>query len=273
MRVMLWCDMEGVACIENWRQVTGGGELYPEGRCLYTEEVNAAVRGCKRAGVDEIIVVDCHGAGGPFSFRSLLPDRLEPGAQYVFGHPWARYVAPFEDGVDANLFIGAHSRAGTPEGVLSHTVSSEAWYNATINGRAVGESGILAAIAGTWGSPGVFVSGDEATINEVTELLGPSVVGATVKWGLGRFSARNLSPAESRTLIEEKVAGCLSSSASFPAPYRPETPVTFRVDLASIDQAAAYRGRSDVTIVGPRTVESTADTFWQAWDQFWIRVG
>lgn len=262
--------MEGVACIENWSQVNGGAALYEEGRVLYTEEVNAAVRGCKRAGVDEIIVLDCHGAGGAYSFRSLIPERLEPGAHYVFGHPWARYVAPFEQGVDANLFVAAHSRAGTPNGVLSHTVSSESWYNATINGVPVGESGIEAAIAGTWGSPGAFVSGDAATVAEVTDLLGDKVVGATVKWGLGRYSARSLPPVEARQLIEEEVFRCMTVR-DFPPPYKPSPPVTFRVELASIDQASAYAGRSNVDIVGHRTVESTADTFWRAWDQFWFR--
>lgn len=270
MRVMIWCDMEGVACIENWGQVNGGAPLYEQGRVLFTEEVNAAVRGCKRAGAGEIIFLDCHGAGGSYSFRSLIPNLLEPGAQYVFGHPWARYVAPFGDGVDANLFVGAHARAGTPSGVLSHTVSSEAWYNADINGQLVGESGILAAVAGTWGSPAVFVSGDEATVAEVSDLLGPKVVGATVKWGLGRFSARNLCPHDARELIPTRVYECLGAR-DFPPPYRPASPVTFRVELASIDQAQAYGGRTGVRITGPRTVESTGETFWDAWSQFWYR--
>ena len=48
MKVMLWCDMEGVAGISVWEQVNGGAALYEEGRRLYTAEVNAAVRGCKR---------------------------------------------------------------------------------------------------------------------------------------------------------------------------------------------------------------------------------
>lgn len=271
MRVVLWCDMEGVAGIQDWSQVNAGEPLYAEGRVLFTEEVNAAVRGCKLAGVDEIIVVDCHGAGGGCSFKSLIVERLEPGAQYVLGYTWARYVTPFEDGVDTNLFIAAHARAGTPDGVLSHTVSSEAWYNASINGQLVGESGILAAVAGTWSSPCAFVSGDDATVKEVTELLGPTVVGATVKWGLGRYAARNLSAHEARELIEAKTYQCLSSG-EFPAPYRPKPPVTFRVELATVDRAAVFRGRPGVELVGPRTVESTADTFWQAWDQFWYRT-
>jgi len=82
--------------------------------------------------------------------------------------------------------------AGTPDGVLCHTVSTEAWYNAWINDTLVGESGILAALSGSWNVPAVFVAGDTATCTEVQDLLGEKVITAPVKQGLGRFSARNL---------------------------------------------------------------------------------
>ncbi len=270
MRVMIWGDMEGVACIESWGQVMGGEPLYAEGRVLFTEEMNAAVRGAKRAGADEIIAVDCHGAGGDFSFKSLLPERLERGAQWVFGYPWARYVEPLRQGVDATLFVGAHARAGTVDGVLSHTVSSEAWYNAYINDVPVGESGILAAVCGTWDAPAVFVAGDTQTCAEVTDLLGDKVVTAPVKEGLGRYAARNLTPVEAREMIEARVYEALEGR-DWPAPYKPAGPVTFRVELQSVDQIASFRNRVGVEILGPRTVVSRGDTFWEAWDRFWYR--
>ena len=50
MRVLIMTDMEGVSGIINWDQVNGGAPLYAEGRVLYTEEINAAVRGAKAAG-------------------------------------------------------------------------------------------------------------------------------------------------------------------------------------------------------------------------------
>jgi D-amino peptidase len=271
MRVMIWGDMEGVACIEVWEQVNGGAALYEEARVLFTEEMNAAVRGVKLAGADDVIVVDCHGAGGPWSFKSLVPDRLEQGAEWVFGYPWARYVEPLREGVDAVVLVGAHARAGTPNGVLSHTVSSEGWYSASINGVLVGESGILAALCGGWGAPIVFVSGDEATCAEVRELVGAKVVTAPVKRGLGRFSARNLSPSDARRLIEERTHAALSNH-DWPAPYRVQPPVTFRVELAAIEQAEHYRGRTGVEIVAPRVVEAHGANFWECWDRFWYRT-
>src|SRR5260370_35343551 len=92
MRVVIFCDMEGISCNETWEQVSAGKPFYEESRKLYTDEMNAAVRGARAAGASDISVVDCHGAGGAYSFKSFLPDRLESGAQYVFGYPWARYI-------------------------------------------------------------------------------------------------------------------------------------------------------------------------------------
>jgi D-amino peptidase len=271
MRVMIWGDMEGVAAIHTWEQVIGGTESYAECRVLFTEEMNAAVRGARRGGATEVIAVDCHGAGHGWSFRSMVPERMERDAQWVLGYSWARYVEPLRRGVDAVLFVGAHAMAGTPNGVLSHTVSSEAWYEATINGVPVGESGILAAVCGTWGAPVAFASGDEATCREVNELLGQEVVTAQTKVGLGRFACSSLTPVEACELIEQRAYEAISAGA-FAPPYRPGAPVTFRVELASVDQVNAFQGRAGVEIVGPRSVQATGETFWEAWDRFWYRT-
>ena len=273
MRVMIWADIEGVAGITRWEQVHGTLPLYDEGRRLYTEEVNAAVRACKQAGATEIIVIDGHGGGyrDGLGFLSLIPDRLERGAEYVLGYAWARYVQPFEQGCDAVLFVGAHGMAGTPDAVLSHTVSSESWYNATINGTLVGESGIVAAIAGCWNTPAIFVDGDGATCREVQALIGSQVVAAPVKQGLGRFGARHLAPGDARALIEQRATEALRNRARWPKPLAFTPPVTFQVELATPDRAASFYGRMNVEIIGPRTVRATGKNFWEAWDAFWYR--
>ncbi len=79
MRVHVISDMEGVAGIVKWQQTSGGESLYEEGRKLYTQEINAAVRGAKAAGATEIVVMDCHGAGKGWTFNSLVPEDLDPG--------------------------------------------------------------------------------------------------------------------------------------------------------------------------------------------------
>lgn len=96
----------------------GSGEFgqaqYEEGRRRLTGEVNAAVRGAKAGGANDIMVIDCHGAGGSDSFRSLIPESLERGASYVLGHTWRRYVEPLKENCDAALLVGAHAMAGHP---------------------------------------------------------------------------------------------------------------------------------------------------------------
>lgn len=271
MRVQMWCDMEGMAGITQWEQVSARRDrgMYEECRRLYTGEVNAAVRGAKRAGATDIIVIDGHGAGGAFTSNSWIHDRLESGAQYVCGYRWGCYVEALQSGCDALLLPGAHAMAGTPDGVLCHTMSSEGWFNAWFNDRLVGESGIIASIAGTFNVPCVFVSGDAATCREVADLVGPEITQAVTKIGLGRFSARNLAHVDACELIERRVFECLSNPAGWPKPLKLRAPVEFKVELASPDQAVPYRGRVGVEVTGPRMVVSRGETAWQAWDQFW----
>src|SRR5437763_12664441 len=215
--------MEGVAGIVKWQQVSGGEKLYDEGRVVYTEEINAAVRGAKDAGATEIVVMDCHGAGGAYDFNSLLPELLDPDCEYVVQQEWTEYTAFLESGCDAALFVGMHAMAGTADGVLSHTVSGQAWQNLRFNGTLVGETGINAASSGRWGCPVLLVTGDRAVCRESRELLGDGVTTVEVKVGLGRTSARNLPAVRARELIE---AGAKQSLKDLSAvqPYHPGTP-------------------------------------------------
>ena len=203
MRVHIISDMEGVAGIVKWQQTTGGEKLYDEGRVLYTEEINAAVRGAKAAGATEIVVMDCHGAGGAYDFNSLVPDLLDPACEYVVQQEWTEYTSFLESGCDAALFVGMHAMAGTPDGVLSHTVSGQAWQSLRFNGTLVGETGINAALCGHWGVPGPPRHRRPRGVPEGRELLGDGLTTVEVKEGLGRFSARMKTPREARELIEE----------------------------------------------------------------------
>ena len=106
MRVLIMCDMEGVSGIVVWEQVGGGADMFEEGRKLYTEEINAAVRGAKAAGATQIVVVDCHGAGKGWTFNSLIPEMLDPDCEWVAHHGWGRYTEMWENGCDACLLIG-----------------------------------------------------------------------------------------------------------------------------------------------------------------------
>ncbi len=269
MRVVVFGDMEGVAGICRWAQVVAGKPLYEEGRKLYTAEMNAAVRGAFEAGATEVIVMDCHGAGGDHSFNSLIAEDLDERCEFVVQSEWTEYTEPFEQGCDAALMIGMHAMAGAERGVMSHTVSSTGWHSLRFNGTFVGEVGINAALCGTWGCPVALVTGDDVVCAESTALLGPGLGTLAVKQGLARFSARHQPPARAREGIERAAAEALRSLGDAPV-YDPGAPCTIEVELATPDHAEPYRARAGVEISEGRSLTSTADTWLAAWRQFFV---
>ena len=210
MRVLIMSDMEGVSGIVKWSQVNGGAPMYEEGRRLYTEEINAAVRGARAAGATRVIAVDCHGAGEDWTFNSFVPELLDPNCEWVAGHAWSRYMEMFTDiGCDVALMVGMHARSGTPDGVLCHTISTTTWRSLHFNDQVVGEFGINSALCGHFGVPVALITGDEATCREGRDLLGDRLAGVAVKKGLSRYSARNIPPVRARRMIAEGDAATL----------------------------------------------------------------
>src|SRR5947209_12094698 len=269
MKVHVISDMEGVAGIVKWQQTTGGDPMFHEGRKLYTEEINAAVRGAKAAGAKEIVVMDCHGAGGDYTFNSLRPDLLDDDCEFVVQTKWTEYTGFLEEGCDAALFVGMHAMAGTPDGVLSHTVSGQAWRSLRFNGTLVGETGINAALCGHWGVPVVLVTGDRAVCREGRELLGDGLTTVEVKEGLGRFSARMKTPAEARELIEAGARQALSDLSAV-EPYDPGKPCKIEIEFTSPDRLQEYRNRKSVEVTGPCSLVVRADDWWSAWSDFFF---
>ena len=239
MRVHIISDIEGVAGIVKWAQTGGDQTLYHEARKLYTEEINAAVRGAKAAGAKEIVVMDCHGAGGDYTFNSLLPAELDPDCEFVIQNEWTEYTEFLEEGCDAALMVGMHAMAGTPDGVLSHTVSGQAWQNLRFNGTLVGETGINAALCGHWGCPVLLVTGDRAVCREGRELLGEGLTTVEVKVGLGRFSARNIPAVRAREMIEDGAKRALKDLKAV-QPYDPGRPCEIEIEFTSPDRLEEY---------------------------------
>jgi D-amino peptidase len=270
VRVHIISDIEGVAGVVKWGQ-TGGesSTLYHEARKLYTEEINAAVRGAKSAGAKEIVVMDCHGAGGDYMFNSLLPDLLDPACEFVVQQHWTEYTQFLEEGCDAALFVGMHAMSGTPDGVLSHTVSSQAWQSLKFNGTLVGETGINAALCGNWGCPVLLVTGDRAVCSEARALLGDGLTTVEVKTGLGRFSARSLPAARARELIEAGAKQALKDLGAV-APYDPGRPCEIEIEFTTPDRLEEFRHRRSVEVTSPVTLVSRGDDWWSAWSRFYF---
>jgi D-amino peptidase len=269
MRVHIISDMEGVAGIVRPEQTVGGKPLYDEGRKLYTEEINAAVRGAKAAGADEIVVMDHHGAGKEWSFNSLVPDELDPACEYVVQSSWTQYTEFLEEGCDACLLVGMHAMAGTPDGVMNHTVSNRQWHNLRFNGVLVGEAAINAAMCGNWGCPVLLVTGDDAACREAKALLGDRLTTVPVKKGIGSRAARNLAPLRAREVIEEGAKNALKDLTAV-QPYDPGRPAEIEVEFVGTMEVPKYVGRTGVEVTGPRSIVVRADDWWTAWRNLFL---
>jgi D-amino peptidase len=269
VKVFIISDMEGIAGIVVPQQTSSGEAFYEEGRRLYTEEMNAAVRGAKAAGANEIVLMDCHGAGKPHNFNSLIAEDLDPDCEFVVQDEWTEYTGFLEDGVDAALFVGMHAMAGTAGGVMNHTISGIDFQNLWFNGTQVGETGINAALCGTWGCPVLMVTGDEAACREGKDLLGEGLTTVAVKQGLGSKSARMLAPKRARELVEAGAKQALSNLEAV-EPYDPGKPCEIKVEFKWTDPPDKLRYRAGVERLDPRTIVSRADDWWTAWKQFFF---
>ncbi len=200
MRVLIFGDMEGPSGIDQPGMVdTSHPELYAQGRQFLTDDVNAAARGLKRAGAQQIDVFDGHGMGG-----NVIVENLLEGVRYL-GGGWMTTLRQMisSDEVrsyDALVLLGQHAAQGTRNGFLSHTNTGMSALR--INGRFAGEAPQIAWLAGYHDVPTLMVVGDDAVVREVHALL-LGVQGIVVKVSETRHRTTCIPLAEAHALIEE----------------------------------------------------------------------
>ena len=233
VKVFISVDMEGITGVVTGEQLSPAGFEYARFREFMTADALAAIQGAKEAGATQFVVADSHG-----NMQNLLIDRFSPEVSIVRGSP--RPLVMME-GIDSSFsavfFIGYHSATTNPAGVRAHTMSSATFSSVELNGRPIAESGLNAALAGVFGVPVALVSGDDAAVAEVRQMLG-DVEGAVVKRALGFHSAVTLTPEAGQALIRAKAKAAIARLGDF-KPYRIATPVTVDLTYKSYTPAEA----------------------------------
>jgi D-amino peptidase len=223
-KVFISVDIEGITGIANGEETSQTGRDYEYFRKMMTKEANAAVEGARAAGATEIIVRDAHG-----SARNIVPDLLDSGARLL--RDWSGGPKGMMEGVDetfaAAIFIGYHAKAGTRDALLEHTMTGSVM-DVSINGVSMPEAGLNGLIAGTYGVPVVFVSGDKALCDQAKGLFG-EVETVAVKEGIGA-AALNLHPDVAHQRIAAGVQKALGNLGRY-KPYKLAPPYTMVVKL------------------------------------------
>jgi D-amino peptidase len=210
MKVFISIDLEGITGICTEEQTDTSGPDYTSACAAMRADLDAALEGCLSAGATSVVVCDAHAAG-----RNLRVTGLPDHVALVGSSPWSLdMMSGLDESFDAALFIGYHARAGVAAAVLEHTLFYKV-FSIAMAGMEIGEFGVNAMLAGHFGVPCAFVSGDDKVVAEARALV-PDIGTATVKTSLARTCTQALPPAITGRLIREAVQAALV--AKLPAP-------------------------------------------------------
>lgn len=230
LKVYISADMEGIGGVSTWSvQASAKGREYEEFRRLMTQEVNAAVAGAYDAGAAEVLISDSHGDA-----QNIDVELLDKRARLV--RAWPRPLGMMQ-GIDESFgavaFVGYHAAEGQANAVLAHTFTGR--MAVKLNGIAVSEAGFNASIAGDFGVPVVFLSGDQTICEDAKRLLGP-IETAAVKQAGGFYSATMMHPEEAQHLIRAGVKRGVERRGEL-KPHRPSRPIRLEIEFQDIVNA------------------------------------
>lgn len=258
MRVYISADMEGVAGITAEEQTNPVGQPEYAHSCeLMTGEVRAACEGAKQAGATSILVNDSH-----WNMRNIIHEELPPDVRLIRG---SAKPLSMNQGIDSKVdfaaFVGYHASGGTQDAVLDHTYTDATLYEVRLNGEKCSEARINAAVAGYYGVPVIFLSGDQNACADARSFL-PWIETVEVKQAIGRFAAMSLSPTESRAAIKTGIEKAIRQASSRGAkPFTFASPVTLEVTFT-------YTSKADVASLLPGSTRLSARVVQYAHDDF-----
>jgi D-amino peptidase len=222
-KIFISVDMEGISGVVQPAQLGPDGFEYQRAREWMTGEVNAAIAGIRASGPAEIVVCDSHGNG-----QSVLIDQLPDDVRIVRGFPRPmEMMQGIDDSFSAAVFIGYHASEWTANAVRGHTISSARLLGVKLNGTEVSEGMYNAALAGQFGVPVAFVSGDRLAVTQLQQVAA-SAEGVIVKEPYGYHSALTVTPARGQAMIREGLARAMAKLGSL-TPYRLSGPINLEV--------------------------------------------
>ncbi len=266
VRVYISADIEGITGLVSWSQCSrpdGKTFDFAFARRMITHDVNAAIRGARSAGADEIVVKDSHG-----NSKNILIEDLEQGVELISGHGSGidGMVMGIDGSFDAAMLIGYHAMAGTLSGVMEHTITGGI-HRLWVNGILTGEMGLAAGTAGRYGVPIVAVSSDAAGCREAEQLI-PGVATAVTKEGLGRYMGRVLHPSETAPAIEQAAREGILKRAAI-KPHLFEEPTHVKVEFNRAEEADMCARMITIERVDGYSVEGHYPTYQEAHRVVW----
>jgi D-amino peptidase len=263
MKVFLSVDMEGITGVTDWRHVMHKDPEYGEARERMIADVNAVIDAAIEAGATDVLVNDAHDRMG-----NLILSKLNAKARLISGFTKPYGMMQGVEGRDAALLIGYHARMGATPAVLDHTLYGGSVSRVHLNGQEVGEAELNASLAGEFGVPVIFLSGDNTVCELAEKFIGPWLRTAAVKRAIGRGAAESLHPDVTAGLLRTGVIEALQgldeahpTQVDLPCDVQIEFLATEMTDSAMISPWAervdgrTVRFRSETMVDAYRTIE------------------
>jgi D-amino peptidase len=247
-------DAEGVGgvCRQDQTEPTN-----QEMRQLLTGEINAAVDGFYAGGADEVVVWDGHDGSQTLSTLTIHPRaRLVMGAlgpTMLLDRRWS-----------AVAYIGQHSKANIRAGVMAHSYSSLGIQTMLLNGKPVGEIDVIAAMAGHFGTPVILLTGDQAAVSELREIV-PQAEMVAVKEGIGRNTCISMSAPAARDAIREAAVRSVGKIGAI-KPYTISSPATLQVEYTTRNSLPIdAEARAGAEVLDDRTIRFRGKDILDVW--------
>lgn len=233
MKIYISADIEGTAGITNWDETEKSKADYGKFAEQMNKEVRAACNGAIKAGAKEILIKDAHDSGRNLD-AGLLPKNVNIIRGWA-GHPFCM-VQELDSSFDAVLFTGYHSRGGSNENPLAHSMNPFEVDYIKINGKLASEFIIHAYAAAYVGVPCAFLSGDEGICEEVKAINENIKTVAALK-GVGG-STISIHPDLAAEKIEKEVEEALKGDLSL---CKLDLPESFELEIGYTVHTKAYR--------------------------------
>lgn len=258
MKIFIVADMEGATGVVHRDQLMPEGRGYQSAQRYLTGDVNAVIEGCLEAlpkGSHVFRVADGHGI-----MRNIVLEELHEAAELVVGPavPENRPLCQCEgidESFDVAVFVGFHSKARTPFGLLSHTYVGSAIADVRVNGKSVGEAELNAVVLGSLGVPVGLVIGNSDLEHEVRSWSNRVGFVAT-KQTLGPSAAICLPPKKTRELIRQASAQMITEHAHTPFPaYQQNETHLLEVEMYRAETALRASRAGGVELASDRVLK------------------
>lgn len=206
MEYLIAVDLEGVNNVkgEPYFSLHTGKKDYDVAVEQAVLEVNMAIKALFDGGATKVVVWDNHWLGENLDFSKIDP-RAERQNEMLSCQ--RRFEFAKNHNFAGAVYIGYHSRAGSINGILSHTYSGTDIQYMKVGGKAYGEFEFDTTCASVYGIKPLFASGDSVFIEQVKE-FSPATVTVVTKKALGRNEAEFY---DNETVLRNIYEGVLAS--------------------------------------------------------------